>query len=212
MPVKILSVTNNGGVSPIGYVDVQPLVSGVDGMGNAWPHDTIYNVPYLRIQGGANAIILDPQVDDIGIATVCDRDISTVKNSGGVAAPGSLRRHDMSDIVYLMTIIGAAPSQYVQFNSSGINIVSPNAVSVQAGGNVSVTATGSATVQAASAVVKAASIKLQNSGAALLNLLNSLFSAWAANHVHSNGNGGANTGIPTTTPPADGQTSIVQAE
>jgi hypothetical protein len=132
MPVKVLSVTNNGGVSPIGTVSVQPLVSGVDGMGNAWPHGTIYNVPYMRIQGGANAIIIDPQVGDIGIATVCDRDISTVKNASAASAPGSLRRHDMSDIVYLMTVIGAAPNQYVQFNSSGISIVSPGTVTIQA--------------------------------------------------------------------------------
>jgi hypothetical protein len=219
MPVKVLSVTNNGGVSPIGTVSIQPLVSGVDGAGNAWPHGTIYNVPYMRIQGGSNAVILDPQIGDIGIASVCDRDISSVKNASAVSSPGSNRRHDMSDIVYLMTIIGAAPTQYVQFNSSGISIVSPNAVNVQSAtasvattGNVSVTAGGSATVQAASAVLKAGSIKLQNSGSALLNLLNSLFSQWAASHVHSNGNGGANTGTPTTTPPASGQTSIVQAE
>lgn len=79
-------------------------------------------------------------------------------------------------------------------------------------GNANVTATGSATIKAASAVLQAASIKLQNSGSALLSLLNSLFSQWAATHVHSNGNGGANTGMPTTSPPASGQTSIVQAE
>jgi phage baseplate assembly protein gpV len=79
-------------------------------------------------------------------------------------------------------------------------------------GNANVTATGSATIKAASAVLQAASIKLQNSGSALLNLLNSAFSTWAQNHVHSNGNGGANTGVPTTTPAASTQTSIVQAE
>lgn len=212
MPVEVMSVTNNGGVSPIGTVSVRPLVSGADGMGNSWPHGTIYNVPYMRIQGGSNAVIIDPQEGDIGIASVSDRDISTVKSANAVSAPGSNRKHDMSDMVYLMTIIGAAPTQYVQFNTTGISIVSPNAVKIQAGGNVTVTATGSATVQAASAVVKAATIKLQNSGSALLNLLNSLFSTWAQNHVHSNGNGGANTGIPTTAPPASGQTSIVQAE
>jgi hypothetical protein len=132
MPVQVVGVTNNGGVSPIGYVSVQPMVSGVDGMGNAWPHGTIHNVPYMRIQGGSNAVILDPEEGDIGLASVCDRDISTVKNSGGVSAPGSLRRHDMSDMVYLMTIIGAAPTQYVQFNADGINVVSPGTVTIQA--------------------------------------------------------------------------------
>jgi hypothetical protein len=132
MPVEVMSVTNDGGVSPIGKVSVRPMVSGVDGMGNAWPHGIIYNVPYLRIQGGANAVILDPEEGDIGIASVCDRDISAVKNSSTVSAPASLRRHDMSDIVYLMTIIGAAPTQYVQFNADGINVVSPGTVTIQA--------------------------------------------------------------------------------
>lgn len=142
MPVQVMSVTNSGGLSPIGYVNVQPLVSAVDGSGEAWPRGIIYNVPYMRIQGGSNGIILDPQVNDIGIATVCDRDISIVKNVGNsinsatghnfTSAPGSNRKTDMSDMVYLMTIIGAAPTQYVQFNSTGINIVSPVAVTITA--------------------------------------------------------------------------------
>ena len=132
MPVKVISVSNSGGLSPIGTVNVQPMVSMLDGSGEAWPHGIIHNVPYMRIQGGANGIILDPAIGDIGIATVCDRDISTVQNTGKVSAPGSLRKNDMSDMVYLMTIIGATPTQYVQFNSTGINIVSPVAVSITA--------------------------------------------------------------------------------
>lgn len=132
MPVKVISVTNAGGVSPIGYIDVMPLVSAVDGNGVSWNHGTIYNVPYMRIQGGSNGIILDPVVGDIGIATVCDRDISTVKNTADVSAPGSNRKNDMSDIVYLMTIIGSAPTQYIQFNSAGITIHSPTKVTITA--------------------------------------------------------------------------------
>jgi hypothetical protein len=211
IPVEVMAVTNGGGVSPIGTVTVRPLVNATDGAAVAWPHAGIANVPYMRIQGGSNAVIIDPQVGDIGIATVCDRDISGVKNVGAAANPGSTRKHDMSDMVYLMTIIGAAPTQYVQFNSSGISIVSPTAVNVTTTGNVNVTAGGSATVQAASAVIKAASIKLQNSGSALLSLLNSAFSTWAANHVHTDPQGGV-TGVPTTSPPSNSQTSVVQAE
>ena len=71
-------------------------------------------------------------VGDIGVASVCDRDISTVKNAKIVSAPGSNRKNDLSDIVYLMTIIGSAPTQYVQFSSAGITIHSPTKVVVSA--------------------------------------------------------------------------------
>ena len=84
IPVKVIAVTNSGGISPIGMVDVQPLVSSVDGNGQTWAHGIIHGVPYMRIQGGSNGIIIDPVVGDIGIGTVCDRDISTVKNTKAV--------------------------------------------------------------------------------------------------------------------------------
>lgn len=132
MPVKVISVTNSGGVSPIGYVSVQPLVSGLDGDAQVWEHAIIKNVPYMRIQGGSNGLILDPAINDIGLAIICDRDITNVKATKNISAPGSLRKNDMSDMVYLMTIIGSAPTQYVQFSSAGITITSPTAVTINA--------------------------------------------------------------------------------
>lgn len=145
IPVRVMSVTNAGGVSPIGRVDVMPLVQQIDGSGSVTSHGTIYDAPYMRIQGGGNAVILDPQVGDIGLLAVCDRDISAVKASAGEAPPGSRRRHDLSDCVYLHSIISAAPTQYVQFSGSGITIHSPSAVTVNAP-SVTVTASGSATI------------------------------------------------------------------
>ena len=142
LPVQVLAVSNSGGLSPVGTVNIQPLVNAVDGNGNSWPHGIIYNVPYMRIQGGGSGIIIDPQVNDIGIAVVCDRDISTVQNVGNsinsatgnnfTSAPGSNRKNDMSDMVYLMTMIGLAPTQYIQFNSTGITIHSPTKVTITA--------------------------------------------------------------------------------
>jgi len=155
MPVKVIAVSNSGGVSPIGTVNVQPLVSALDGNGQVWPHGIIYNVPYMRIQGGANGVILDPVVGDIGIATVCDRDISAVKNTGGVSAPASNRKTDMSDMVYLMTIIGAAPTQYIQFNASGITILSPTKVTINAP-NVEIDAFTACTINSPSIVLNGA--------------------------------------------------------
>lgn len=131
-PVKVLTVTNAGGISPIGYVSLLPLVQQIDGEGDVTPHATIYNAPYMRVQGGANAVILDPKAGDIGIAVFCDRDISAVKSSKGEAPPGSSRQSDPADAVYLGSIIAAAPAQYVRFSESGIEMVSPTQVHIQA--------------------------------------------------------------------------------
>lgn len=132
MPVRVAAVTNNGGASPIGRVDIVPLVGQLDGRGKHVDHGTIYNAPYLRFQGGGNAVILDPKVGDIGIAVFCDRDISAVKNGKKAAPPASARKHDMSDAVYLGSILSSAPSQYIAFTDGGIVIKSPNGVTIEA--------------------------------------------------------------------------------
>lgn len=131
-PVEVVSVSNAGGVSPVGVVTIRPLIQQVTGDGVAIDHGDIANVPYMRIQGGANAVILDPQVGDIGIALFCDQDISAVKATGAAAAPGSDRTNHMSDAIYLQSIIAAAPAQYIQFAADGIHVVSPVKVIVQA--------------------------------------------------------------------------------
>jgi len=144
LPVRVIACTASGAAAAVGRVDVQPLVQQVDGDGKAWPHGTIYNLPYLRQQGGSNAVICDPEPGDIGLIAACDRDISAVKASAGEAPPGSRRRHDLSDSVYLHTIIGAAPTQFVRFHSGGVDVVSPGQIRAQApaivlDGNVSIT-------------------------------------------------------------------------
>ncbi|MDE3023120.1 MAG: oxidoreductase [Pseudomonadota bacterium] len=126
--VKVVSVTNSGGVSPVGFVDIQPLVNLLDGYGNAVPHGVVHHVPYHRLQGGANAIILDPQVGDIGIAIFADRDISSVKNNLSQSNPGSLRRFDMADAMYMGGFLNGTPSQYIEFSASGIKVNSPTKI------------------------------------------------------------------------------------
>ncbi|WP_246216996.1 oxidoreductase [Paraburkholderia panacisoli] len=128
----MLAVTNNGGVAPVGFLTLQPLVNQLDGYGNATPHGPIYNVPYFRLQGGANAIIIDPQVGDIGFAGFADRDISSVKANKGQANPGSKRQFSMADAVYMGGILNGTPSQYIAFSASGVAITSPTAVTITA--------------------------------------------------------------------------------
>lgn len=129
MPVKVLSVTGVG-VSPVGFVSLQILVDQVTGNDVTIPHGEIANVPYVRIQGGSNAVIIDPQVGDIGMALFCSRDISAVKNARQSAPPGSRRMYSFSDCAYLGGILNGAPTQYIQFTEGGILVHSTNGVSV----------------------------------------------------------------------------------
>lgn len=137
--VRVESCTNDGGVSPFGFVDVTPLVAQVDGSGKLTPHVTLYGIPYLRLQGGTNAVICDPVAGDIGIAVFASRDISTVKATQGPSGPGSGRSYDFADGMYLGGVLNAAPTQYIRFSADGIEILSPSgtitlsADSIQAG-------------------------------------------------------------------------------
>jgi hypothetical protein len=138
MPVRVMACTNDGGVTPVGTVDVVPLVNQLTGDGTAVPHATIFKVPYSRLQGGRNAVIMDPEPGDIGMCVFASRDISAVKadpqaaaDNGG-AIPGSLRTYDFADAVYLFGILNQVPEQFVQFNPDGIRVVSPTLVRVEA--------------------------------------------------------------------------------
>lgn len=130
--VKVVACSNDGGLSPVGTVDVQILVNQINGQGVSTPHVTMYGLPYLRMQGGTNAVILDPQPGDIGIAVFASRDITNVKSTKAQANPGSFRMHDFSDGMYLGGLLNGTPNQYVQFSASGITVVSPDAITLQA--------------------------------------------------------------------------------
>jgi hypothetical protein len=144
--VRVTAVTNAGGISPVGFVDILPLVNQTDGAGNAVPHKAISHCPYFRLQGGTNAVIIDPQVGDIGIAVFASRDISSVMANKGQANPGSWRRFDMADGLYVGGVLNGAPSQYVAFTASGISIVTPGNLTFQAA-NATLDASGNLTVK-----------------------------------------------------------------
>jgi hypothetical protein len=130
--VQIKAVTNAGGVSPVGFVDVLPLVNQLDGDHNAVEHGVVHGLPYFRMQGGTDAIIMDPKVGDVGMAVFADRDISSVKATKARANPGSLRRSDKADGMYVGGFLNGVPAQYVQFTPTGINVVSPSKVTITA--------------------------------------------------------------------------------
>lgn len=128
--VRVVKV-KGGGLAPVGMVDVQPLVSQIDGSGAVIPHGIIFNIPYMRLQGGSNAIVIDPQVGDIGMCGFCSRDISSVKVNKTASAPQSRRRFDYSDGLYFGGFLNGTPSQYIMFSGGGIKIYSPTGIELE---------------------------------------------------------------------------------
>lgn len=138
IPVKVVAVTQNGDDSG-GVVDALPLVNQMDGAGNCFPHGTVFNLPYFQIQGGTSAVICDPVVGDIGVAGICDRDISSVKNNKGQANPGSRRKFSLSDGVYFGGILNGIPTQKIKFTANGIEITPESGKPVIINGDVHAT-------------------------------------------------------------------------
>ena len=132
MLVQVVSCTNDGGVSAVGSVNVIILVNQQNSAGIGLQEGQLVNLPYMRIQGGANAVILDPQPGDIGIAVFASRDISAVIATKKQANPATFRTYDFSDGLYVGGVLNGVPSQYVQFVAGGINLVSPNQITLQA--------------------------------------------------------------------------------
>lgn len=133
MPVQVVACTKSGAVDGIGFVDVVPLVNMIDGAGVAVPYTTLFNLPYARMQAGTNAIIMDPQPGDKGVCIFASRDITKFKNTGEAANPGSYRQFNLADGMYLgLGLLGATPTQYVQFSGAGIVIKSPTLVKLEA--------------------------------------------------------------------------------
>ena len=197
--VQIVAVTNTGADAIAGLVDVQPLIDQKDGDGNPVPYTTLYQLPYFRMQGGANAVIMDPQVGDVGIALFASRDISavvsqlqatplTAAQDKGLGAPPTWRTYDYADGIYIGGILNGVPTQYVQFNSSGINITSTAAVTINA-----------------------PSVTIANGGTAAAVLNNTLLT-WLEAHTHTVVALGSPTGAPLTTPPSTVATSVLKAQ
>jgi hypothetical protein len=190
--VKVIACSNAGGVSPVGTVDVQILVNQISGQKVATPHVTMYGLPYLRIQGGANAVIIDPQPGDIGIAVFASRDITTVKSTKAQASPNTFRMHDFADGMYLGGLLNGTPTQYVQFGSGGVAIVSPGTITLQAPNIV----LNGAVAQSGGNVTMAEDLTV--SGDVVADLTGSTFDGIPfATHVHTGvTSGSGNTGGP----------------
>jgi hypothetical protein len=126
---KIVGTSNiveYGSAEPIKTIDVLPLVNEVTGAGQPVPHQTVYGVPYLRLQGGSNAVIVDPVIGDLVIFAAAETDISSALKTGQQSNPGSARRNNYSDGMCLGCISAGTPTQYFSFTATGLKIADKN--------------------------------------------------------------------------------------
>ena len=123
--VRVETCTNDGGLEPAGRVTLTPLVNQLDGNGQPVQHGPVYDLPYLRVQGGDAGIICDPSPGDIGLAVFADRDITAVLQAQGPANPGSFRRNDFSDGMYVASLGFVAPTRYLRFGPGVTELVDP---------------------------------------------------------------------------------------
>lgn len=138
--VKIISVSNNDTLAPVGFVDMQLMVNPMTASKVPVKASVIYHCCYFRLQGGTNAIIIDPKPNDIGIAVFASKDISAVQRTRKVSNPGSDRVFDLADGIYLGGVLNGAPVQYMQFTGAGINVTSNVAITINAP-NINLTGT-----------------------------------------------------------------------
>lgn len=129
--VKVDSV-EAGATGPVGFVDATDLVQQMDGSNQGIPNVSMRKLPYFRLQGGGNAVIMDPRPGDLGIAVFARRDISRVKQTKTEGPPPSLRTHDVSDGLYIGGVLNGAPSQWIRFLDSGIHVQSTAEVTIDA--------------------------------------------------------------------------------
>lgn len=108
-------------------VDVKPLVKQVDGAGNGIDHGIIHGLPVHAIRAGACVIRISPRVSDIGAALFCHSDISGVKANKAASVPGSGRRYDWSDGLYIGGFLPkTAPTTIIEIDADdNVSITAP---------------------------------------------------------------------------------------
>ena len=115
-----------------GYVDVLPLVTQIDGNGEAVQPTTLYHLPFMRYHGGVCAVILNPVVGDIGLAVFAQKDCSiVVKGTTEPQQPASFRENTMANGFYIGGFLNQAPTCSIELKQDGsIVLTAPNNVIV----------------------------------------------------------------------------------
>lgn len=114
-------------------VDLQPAIQEVLTNNNFLTMPQIFNIPVLELGGKGLSVKIPLQEGDTGIVIFCDRDISLFKQEKKNTQPNTLRKHDLSDGIFIPMRFGNSGSSNImiqsedgntqfEVTSSGINV------------------------------------------------------------------------------------------
>lgn len=131
--VRIDGCTSQGPDGPAGTVAATPLVAQTDAEGNALPMVSLPKLPHYRVQAGIAAVILDPVAGDIGVASFCKNDSSTVEpGTTEPQRPGSYRSFDQADGMLVASVSNKAPEVWIEIKQDKTIIIhAPEGVTVE---------------------------------------------------------------------------------
>lgn len=96
------------------YVSVTPLTSQTDAEGNMLEMVSLPKLPFVRVQQGIAAFVLDPVPGDIMVMSVCKHDISKIKEGVTEPAPAnSTRNFSQSDSVAVGAVHTKTPTNHI---------------------------------------------------------------------------------------------------
>ena len=147
--------------------DLQPAIQAVMSDNTFVDLPLLLKVPVLELGGKGLSVKIPLQEGDTGIVIFCDRDITLFKQEKKNTQPNTLRQHDLSDGIFI-------PMRFGNSGSSNISIES-------ADGNTKLEITSSGINVKGNITVDGDVIA---GGVSLTE------------HLHTNGNQGANTGKP----------------
>ena len=124
----IVKVTKVDGL----YVDVLPLVTQVDGYGEAVQPTNLYHLPFFRYQAGNVAVKVDPVPGDIGLAVFAQKDCSNVVvGTTEPQQPASFRENTMANGFYVGGFLNQEPKTIIELKQNGtVEITASNNVIV----------------------------------------------------------------------------------
>src|SRR5206468_1638629 len=97
-------------------------------------------LPYFALRAGASAVLVTPKAGDIGLVVFCHNDTSSVRKNKKPSPPGSRRRFDWADGIYLGGLLGPTPTTLVSLDDdTGVTVTVPDGKAITLTGNVTIT-------------------------------------------------------------------------